>query len=68
VRYGYVIELKYIKSEFLKSKKKAEPEVKRAIETATAQLNQYSPYENCTTTKIIIVASAKKMLYMDLKS
>ena len=68
VRYGYVIEIKYIKSEFLKSKKKAEPEVKRAIETATAQLNQYSPYENCTTTKIIIVASAKKMLYMDLKS
>ena len=66
VRYGYVIELKYIKSEFLKSKKKAEPEVKRAIETATAQLNQYSPYDNCVTNKIIIVASAKKLLYMDL--
>jgi hypothetical protein len=67
VKYGYVIELKYIKSEFLKSKKKAEPEVKRAIETATAQLDQYSPYDNCTTTKIIIVASARKLLYMDLK-
>jgi hypothetical protein len=67
VKYGYVIELKYIKAEFLKSKKKAEPEIKRAIESATAQLAQYSPYDNCTTTKIIIVASAKKLLYMDLK-
>ena len=66
VKFGYVIELKYIKSEFLKSKKKAEPEVKRAIETATSQLNQYLPYDNCTTTKIIIVASAKKLLYIDL--
>ena len=66
VKHGYVIELKYIKSEFLKSKAKSEPEVKRAIETATAQLYQYSPYDNCTTTKLIIVASAKKLLYMDL--
>ncbi len=65
VKHGYVIELKYIKSEFLKSKKKAEPEIKHAIESATAQLNQYSPYSNCTTTKIIIVASAKKLLYME---
>ena len=66
VKYGYIIELKYLKSEFLKSKIKAEPEIKRAVETATAQLNQYSPYDNCTTTKIIIVASAKKLLYLDL--
>ena len=65
VKYGYIIELKYIKSEFLKSKKKAEPEVKLAIETATSQLNQYSPYNNCTTTKIIIVASAMKLLFME---
>jgi hypothetical protein len=65
VKYGYIIELKYIKSEFLKSKKKSEPEIKRAVETATAQLSQYSPYDNCTTTKIIIVASAKKLLYME---
>jgi hypothetical protein len=64
VKYGFVIELKYIKSEFLKSKKKAEPEVKQAIETATAQLDQYSTFDNCTTTKIIIVASARKLLYM----
>ena len=66
IKYGYVIELKYIKSGFLKTKAKAEPEIKRAIETATIQLGQYSPYENCTTTKIIIVASAKKLLYMNL--
>jgi hypothetical protein len=66
IKFGYIIELKYIKSTFLKSKAKAEPEVKRAIETATAQLDQYLPYKNCTTTKIIIVASAKKLLYMDL--
>jgi len=66
IKYGYIIELKYIKSAFLKTKAKAEPEVNRAIEAATAQLVQYSPYDNCTTTKIIIVASAKKLLYMDL--
>ena len=66
VKYGYVIELKYIKSAYLKTKAKAEPEIKRAIESATAQLGQYSPYDNCTTTKIIIVASARKLLYMDL--
>ena len=66
IKYGYIIELKYIKSEFLKSKIKSEPEIKRAIEAATAQLNQYLPYNNCTTTKIIIVASAKKLLHMDL--
>ena len=65
VKFGYVIELKYIKSEFLKSKTKAEPEVKRAIEMASTQLGQYSPYDNCTTTKIIIVASAKKLLFME---
>ena len=65
IKYGYIIELKYIKSTFLKTKAKAEPEVKRAIESATAQLVQYSPYDNCTTTKIIIVASAKKLLYME---
>ena len=65
VKFGYVIELKYIRSEFLKSKKKAEPEIIRAIETAAAQLDQYSPFSNCTTTKIIIVASARKLLYMD---
>ena len=65
IKYGYNIELKYIKSAFLKTKAKAEPEVNRAIEAATAQLNQYSPYDNCVTTKIIIVASAKKLLYME---
>ena len=65
IKYGYIIELKYIKSAFLKTKAKSEPEVKRAIETATAQLVQYSPYNGCTTTKIIIVASAKKLLYME---
>ena len=65
VKYGYIIELKYLKSEFLKSKKKTESEIKRAIETAKAQLNQYTPYANCTTTKIIIVASATKLLYME---
>ena len=66
VNYGYIIELKYIKSEFFKSKKKSEPEIKRAIENATVQLVQYSSFSNCTSTKIIIVASAKKLLYMNV--
>jgi len=65
VKYSYIIELKYIKSEFMKSKKKSEPEVKKAVEAATAQLKQYADYKIGTTQKIIIVASAKKLLYMD---
>ena len=68
IKFGYIIELKYIKSAFLKTKSKAGPEIQRAIEAATTQLNQYLPYNNCTTTKIIIVASAKKLLYMDVIS
>jgi len=65
VKYGYIVEMKYIKAEFLKSKKKAEPEIAKAVESATAQLKQYTNFDKCTTTKIIIVASAKKLLYMD---
>ena len=44
---------------------KFELEVKQGIESDTAQLNQYSPYNNSTTTKIIIVASAKKLQFME---
>ena len=66
VKYGYIVELKYIKAPFVKSKKLAEPEIKKAVEAATAQLKQYTDYKIGTTQKIIIVASAKKLLYMDL--
>ena len=66
VKYGYVIELKYLKAPFVKSKKQAEPEIKKAVETAATQLKQYTDYKIGTTQKIIIVASAKKLLYMDL--
>jgi len=65
IKYGFIIELKYIKSEFLRTKKKSEPEIAQAIEKATAQLQQYAAYNNCTTVKIIVVASAKKLLYMN---
>jgi len=65
-KYGYIIELKYIKAEFTKSKKKSEPEIKIAVDKATEQLKQYDNFKIGTTNKIIIVASAKKLLYMDL--
>jgi len=65
-KHGYIIELKYIKAEFVKTKKKTEPEIKIAVEKATEQLKQYDNFKIGKTTKIIIVASAKKLLYMDL--
>jgi len=65
VKNGYIIELKYIKAEFTKSKKKSEPEIKNAIVNATEQLKQYDNFKIGKTAKIIIVASAKKLLYME---
>ncbi len=65
VKFGYLIELKYIKAEHLKTLKKAEPLIAAAIREAETQLRHYSDYEKCTTTKIILVASATKLLYLD---
>jgi len=65
VKYGYIIEMKYIKAADLKSKIKKDAAVANAIKEAKVQLQQYSDYERCTTIKIIVVASAKKLLYME---
>jgi len=64
-KFGYIIELKYIKAELVKSKKKADPEIINAVAKATEQLKQYDNFKIGTTNKIIIVCSAKKLLYMN---
>jgi len=65
IKYGYIIELKYIKAEHLKSKVKTQAAIDEVVKTATEQLNQYAGYKNNETKRLIIVASAKKLLYME---
>jgi hypothetical protein len=65
IKYGYIIELKYIKAEHLKSKVKTQAAIDEAVKNATKQLNQYDGYKNNQTKRLIIVASAKKLLYME---
>ncbi len=65
VKYDYIIELKYIKAEEIETPAKEEVAVNHAIKTATGQLMQYAANNKFKTTKIIIVASAKKLLFMD---
>ncbi len=65
MKYDYIIELKYIKAEEIETPAKEEVTVNQAVKTATAQLMQYAANGKYKTTKIIIVASAKKLLFMD---
>ena len=65
VKYDYIIELKYIKAEEIETLAKEEVAINQAVKTATAQLMQYAANGKFKTTKIIIVASAKKFLFMD---
>jgi len=64
IKFGYIIELKYIKAELLKSKTKTQLAINEAIETAKLQLENYSDFEEYQTIKIILVASAKKLLHL----
>jgi len=65
IKYAYIIELKYIKADQLKTKKKLESARLAAVEAATVQLKSYSGFATFKTIKIIIVASASKLLYME---
>jgi hypothetical protein len=65
VKFDYIIELKYLKAVEIETPAKEEAATKQAIEKATAQLLQYSNGNQFKTIKIVIVASAKKLLLMD---
>ena len=65
VKYDYIIELKYLKAEEIDTQAKVESAAKQSIEKATAQLLQYATDNKFKTVKIIIVASAKRLLFMD---
>ena len=65
VKYDYIIELKYLKSVEIETPEKEVSATKLAIEKATAQLLQYAAGNKFKTIKIIIVASAQKLLFMD---
>ena len=68
VKYDYIIELKYLKAVEIETPEKEEAAINLAVKTATAQLNQYAADNRFKTIKIVIVASAKKLLFMDCLS
>ncbi len=68
VKFDFIIELKYIKAIEIQTAAKEEVAINQAVQTSTAQLSQYTANNRFKTTKIIIVASAKKLLYMDCLS
>jgi len=65
VKFDYIIELKYLKSEEIETPAKEEAATKQAIDKATAQLHQYAADARFKTIKIVILASAKRLLFMD---
>ena len=65
VKYDYIIELKYIKAEEIETPAKEESVVNQKVIIATTQLLQYAENTKFKTIKIIVVASAKKLLFMD---
>jgi hypothetical protein len=65
VKYDYIIELKYLKAEEIETPAKEESAVNQTVITATTQLLQYAENTKFKTVKIIIVTSAKKLLFMD---
>ena len=65
VKFDYIIELKYIKADELETQSKGEVALNLAVKTATSQLMQYAANSKFKPVKIIIVASAKKLLFMD---
>jgi len=65
VKFDYIIELKYLKAGEIETSEKEEVAVNQAVDTATIQLLQYATANRFETIKIIIVASAKKMLFME---
>ena len=65
VKYDYIIELKYFKTEEIETQAKEESAVNHKVKTATTQLLQYAAITKFKTVKIIIVTSAKKLLFMD---
>ena len=65
VKYDYIIELKYLKAEEIETPAKEAVAVQLAIIAAKSQLQQYDANNKFQTIKIIIVASAKKLLAME---
>jgi len=65
VKYDYLIELKFVKAEDISTKEKEAAAIKNKYNEAIVQLQQYSANEKFKTVKIIIIAAARKLLYLD---
>lgn len=65
VEFDYIIELKYLKAEEVETLAKEEAAISQAVEKATGQLLQYTSHDKFKTIRIIIIASSKKILYLD---
>jgi len=65
IKYDYLIELKFVKAEDMSTKEKEAAAIKNKYSEAIVQLQQYSANEKFKTIKIIIIAAARKLLYLD---
>jgi hypothetical protein len=65
VKFDYIIELKYVKAEEIETVAKEDVTVKQVVKIASTQLLQYTVNNKFQTIKIIVVASAKKLMYME---
>jgi len=65
IKYDYLIELKFVKAEDISTKEKEEAAIKNKYNEAIVQLQQYSANEKFNSVKIIIIAAARKLLYLD---
>ena len=64
IKYGFIIEIKYLKASEINNKAKKKDSIKKAISEAKNQLLRYTKYEKSETIKIIIVVSASEKLYI----
>ena len=65
VKFDYIIELKYLKAEEIETPTKEELAVNQVVKMSSTQLLQYAASNKFQTIKIIIVASAKRLMYME---
>jgi len=65
VKYDYIIELKYVKATDCETAENEQKAVEKALSEAKTQLAQYAENRQTKTIKIVVVVSAKKLLWIE---
>jgi len=65
IKFDYIIELKFVNTDGISTIAKEKASIQQAKTEAVAQLNQYSINQKFKTTKVVIIASPRKLLWMD---